>query len=144
MVSVTGYYFPKYFLLEALSNSYTFRLVTAGFFWQVLESIHKSIVELYALLHLFVRGPNKQQRSGKIISNFTKGETFLISYNNQVLLGIISQCNPPSCTLQKCFPLLFSLAKKRIYLDISKKSLRFVLKTARELRVELRKIELIT
>ena len=29
-----------------------------------------------------------------------KGETFFISYNNQVRLGVISQCGHHSCTLQ--------------------------------------------
>ena len=33
----------------------------------------------------------------RIISNFTKGE---ISYDNQVLLGVILRCGFPSCTLQ--------------------------------------------
>ena len=53
---------------------------------------------------------------GSIISNFTKGENF-ISYDNQVLLGVISQCGPPSCTLQKWISLPFTLAKNKTYLD---------------------------
>ena len=35
---------------------------------------------------LIIRGSKKQQRRGRIISNFTKGETFFISYSNQVLI----------------------------------------------------------
>ena len=38
---------------------------------------------------------------GEIILSFAKGETFFISSNNQVLLGIISWCRPPSWILQK-------------------------------------------
>ena len=38
----------------------------------VLESIHRFIIELHVLQCLFVRGSNEKQRSGRIISNFTK------------------------------------------------------------------------
>ena len=55
------------------------------YFWQVLESIHKFIIWLHALQCLFLRGFNKRQRRGRIISS----------------LGVISQRGPPSCTLQK-------------------------------------------
>ena len=69
------------------------------YFWQVLESIHKFIIELYP--PIFVRGSNKKQRRGRIILNFTKRETLFVFYDNQVLLGVISRCGFPSCTLQK-------------------------------------------
>ena len=46
------------------------------YFWYVLESTHKFIIELHALQCLFVGRSNKKQRRGRIISNFTKGETF--------------------------------------------------------------------
>ena len=46
------------------------------YFWQVLESIHKFIIELHVLRCLFVKGSNKLQRSGRIISNFTKRQIF--------------------------------------------------------------------
>ena len=45
------------------------------YFWQVLESIHKFIIELHALQCLFARRSNKKQRRGSISSNFTE-ETF--------------------------------------------------------------------
>ena len=45
------------------------------YFWYVLESIQKFIMELHVLQCLFVRRFNKKQRSGRIMSNFTKGET---------------------------------------------------------------------
>ena len=46
------------------------------YFWYVLKSIHKFIIEFHALQCLFVRWSNKKQRRDRIISNFTKGETF--------------------------------------------------------------------
>ena len=68
-------------------------------FWQVLESLHKFIIELHALQCLFVRGSNKKQSRGRIISNF-------ISYINKV---IILQCGPLLAPFQKMsfFPLQF-------------------------------------
>ena len=41
-------------------------------------------------------------------------ERLFISYGNQVLLGVISQCNPPSCTLQNMpsSPLRFGQEEK--------------------------------
>ena len=83
------------------------------YFWNVLESIHKFIIELHDLQCLFVRGSNKKQRRGRIILNFTKRRGFFISYDNQVLLGVISQCGPLLAPFKKGLPLPFSLAKKR-------------------------------
>ena len=42
------------------------------YFWKVLESLYKN---LHIQQCLFVRWSNKKQRTGWIISNFTKGET---------------------------------------------------------------------
>ena len=67
---------------------------------------------------LIVRRSKKQQRRDGIISNFTKGETFFISYNNQVLLEVISRFSHllgPS--IKRSSSPLHSLAKKGIYLD---------------------------
>ena len=66
---------------------------------------------------LICEGSNKQQRRGDIISNFTKGDTFFISYKDQGLLGPISRCSPSFHPLKKDLPLPFRLAKKRIYPD---------------------------
>ena len=70
----------KHYLLKTLSNCQTFALLTVGFFtFNVLEFIHKLIIELHALQCLFVRRYNKKKKGGgggRIISNFTKGETF--------------------------------------------------------------------
>ena len=42
------------------------------------------------------RGSNKWQSRGWIISNFMKGDNVLASYNNYVLLKVISPCTPVS------------------------------------------------
>ena len=79
------------------------------YFWQVLGSIQKFIIQLHALQCLFVRGSNKQQRSGRIIFKFHKRTDFFVFYDNQVLLGVISQCAPsppPPSPTKKTF--LFS------------------------------------
>ena len=59
----------------------------------------------------------KQQSRGGVISNFTKRETFFISYNNQVLYGVISQYNPLLAPSKKGLHLPISLAKKTEYLS---------------------------
>ena len=59
----------KHFLLKAL--------IIAGFLtFDALESIHKLIIGLYVLQCLFVRRSKKKQRRGRIISSYTKGETY--------------------------------------------------------------------
>ena len=99
------------------------------YFWQVLESIHKFITtELHALQCLFVRGSNKQQRRGRIVSNFTKVH-FFVFYDNQVLLGVISQCGPPSYTLQeKLSPLQFGQEENIPGHSIERRAYWFILK----------------
>ena len=77
------HHIPQNIIKHCLADS---RLI---YFWQVLEYIHKFIIELYVLQCLFVRGSNKKQRRGRFSSNF-------ISY-----LVIILSCAPPSCTLSK-------------------------------------------
>ena len=70
--------FPKIFSFE--SSKYLLDLCFADrrtiYFWQVLESVHKFIIEIHILQCLFVRRSNKEQKRGRIISNFTKGKTF--------------------------------------------------------------------
>ena len=76
-----NHYSPKYFLLKTVSN-YLLDHYLAGsrilYFWQVLEPINKFFIELHVLKCLLVRGSNKKQRRGRIISNFTKGQTFCL------------------------------------------------------------------
>ena len=64
-------------------------------FWNVLESIHKFIVALQVLQCLFVMVSNKKQRKGRIISNFTKGETFS-SLMTSAFGGNLTMWHPPS------------------------------------------------
>ena len=63
------------------------------YFWQVLESIHKFIIELHVLQCSFVR-------RGRVISNFTKGENFDLLWQPSPIGGNLT-IRPPSCTLQK-------------------------------------------
>ena len=79
------------------------------YFWQVLESIHKFIIELHVLQCLFVRGSNKKQRRGRIISNF-------ISYLYQPSDNI-AMWSPFLYPSKKGLSFPISLGKKRIYLE---------------------------
>ena len=99
-------------LYKALSNyNFTLTLLTAGFFnfdrsWNL--SIHKFIIELHVLQCLFVRGSNKKQRRGRIISNF-------ISYLYQP--SDIAMWSPFLHPSKKGLYFPFSLDKKIIYLE---------------------------
>ena len=100
-------------LYKALSNyNFTLTLLTAGFFnfdrsWNL--SIHKFIIELHVLQCLFVRGSNKKQRRGRIISNF-------ISYLYQPSDNI-AMWSPFLHPFKKGLSPPFSLGKKRVYLE---------------------------
>ena len=96
------------------------------YFWQVLESIHKFILELDVLQCFFVRGSDEKQRRGRIISNFTKGD-FFISYINKVL------CSHHSCTFSKnaFFPLQFGQEDNISGNSTERRVYWFVLKIAR-------------
>ena len=130
MVNVGASYF--HFRLKALSNIYLAdsRIL---YFWQVLEYIHKCIIEFHVLQCLFVRGYNKQESRGRIISNFTKGETFSSLMTTKYSWGDLTMCSPFLAPSKKHLPLPFSLAKKRIYLPghlIKWRAYWFILKTA--------------
>ena len=102
MVNVTASYSPKTFAFEGSKLLLDLCLADSRilYFWYVLKSIHKFIIELHAPQCLFEKGSNKKQRRGRIIWNFTKGETFSFLMT-KVLLRVISQCGPYSCTPQK-------------------------------------------
>ena len=91
MVNVTASYSPKPFLLKGLSNLLDFYLFNSSilYFWQVLKSVHKFIIELNVLQCLFGRGYNKQKK-GYDYFKFPKRTDCFISYESQVLLQIIS------------------------------------------------------
>ena len=99
MVNVTAPYHPKTFAFEGSKLLLDISLGDSRilYFWYVLKSIQKIY---HRTPCLFVKGSNEKQRRGRIISNFTKGETFSSLNDNQVLLGVIS-CGPHSCTPQK-------------------------------------------
>ena len=72
-------------------------------------SIHQFIIELYVLQRSFVRGSNKKQRRGTIISNF-------IPYSYQPSDNIVTS-SPFFHLSKKGFSFPFSLGKRRIYLE---------------------------
>ena len=74
-----------------------------SYFWQVLESIHKFIIELHVLECLFVRESSKNQRKGRITSIFTKGETFHLLWQPSAL-GSNFTMWPPFLHLKKSLP----------------------------------------
>ena len=78
MVNVIASYSSKTFSFEVSKQLLDLCLADSRicYFWHVLESLHKFIIELHVLQCLFVRELNKKLRRGWIISNFTKGETF--------------------------------------------------------------------
>ena len=70
------------------------------YFWYVLESIHKFIIELHVLQCLLVRGSNKKQRRSRIISNLTKGRLFYLLWQPSALGGNLTMYSL-YCTFQK-------------------------------------------
>ena len=94
-----------------------------------------------ALLYLFVGGLINNK--GRIISIFTKREPFLISFNNQVLFGLISRCSSRSCTLQKrsSSPLQFGQEENIPGHSIGRGAYWFVLRTALVFFIPTGKIE---
>ena len=71
------------------------------YFWQVLESVRKFIIELHVLQCLFVKGDNKLER---IISNFIKGETFFyLLWQPSALWGNLTMCLPFFRPAKKAF-----------------------------------------
>ena len=72
-------------------------------YWYVLGSIRKLIIELYVLQWLFVRESNKKQRGDRVISNFTKGETFHLLWQPTALGGNLTMWTPSLHLLRKAF-----------------------------------------
>ena len=64
------------------------------YFWQVLESIHKFMIELHVLQYLFVRVSNKKQRRCRIMSNFRKGKTFHLLWQPSALVSNLTMWPP--------------------------------------------------
>ena len=83
--------FPKTFSFE--SSKYLLDLCLANsrilYFWQVLATIHKFIIELHVLQCLFVGGLI-ERKGGAGFFQISQKERLFISYDNQVFLGVIS------------------------------------------------------
>ena len=92
------YITPKHLHLKALGSKLLLDICLADsrilYFWYVLKSIHRLIIELHALQCLFAMGPDKKQRRGRIISNFTKGETFHLLGQPSTLGGNLIMRSP--------------------------------------------------
>ena len=109
----------KHFLVKALSNCYNFALLTAWFLtfdssWNLSTNF---IIELHVPQCLFVRQSNKKQRRGRMISNFTKEETFSSLVTTTCSWGLSHNVTSLLAPFKKDLHLPFSLAKKRTYLD---------------------------
>ena len=109
----------KHFLVKALSSCYTFALLTAWFLtfdssWNLSTNF---IIELHVPQCLFVRQSNKKQRRGRMISNFTKEETFSSLVKTTCSWGLSHNVTSLLAPFKKDLHLPFSLAKKRTYLD---------------------------
>ena len=78
--------FPKTLSFE--SSKYLIAGSRILYFWQVLESIHKFIIELNALQCLFVWDLIKNKERVGLFQISLK-ERLFISYDNQVLLGYL-------------------------------------------------------
>ena len=120
MVNVTASYYSQKFAFECSKLLLDLCLADSRilYFWYVLKSIHKFIIELHALQCLFVTGFDKKQTRGRIISNFTKAETFSsLMTTNKYSWWWSHNAVPLLAPLKKGLPLPFSLGKKRIYLD---------------------------
>ena len=94
----------KHLLLKALSYCQTFVLLTAGFFtfdmsWNLSTNLSKN----HALQCLFVRGSNKKQKRGRIISNFTKVETFSSLMTTKYSWGLSHNAVPLFAPIKKSF-----------------------------------------
>ena len=86
------------------------------YFWQVLEYTHKFIIELHDLQCLIVRKSKKQQKRSRIISNLTKGQNFSSFVTAKCSWDSSHNAASLLAPSKKGLP-LFSLLKKRIYLD---------------------------
>ena len=58
-----------------------------------------------------------KNKAGVGLFQISQKERLFIFYDNQLLLGVISQCGPLLEPSKKGLPLPFTLAKKRTYLD---------------------------
>ena len=128
------YITPKHLHLKALGSKLLLDICLADsrilYFWYVLKSIHRLIIELHALQCLFAMGPDKKQRRGRIISNFTKGETFHLLGQPSTLGGNLIMRSPFLHPSKKASlsPLVWA---RREYIWTLRRAYLFILKIAR-------------
>ena len=118
MVNVTGSCSPKHFLLKALSNYWTFALLTVGFCtfdrsWNLSTNISQSSIPCSA----YLQGSIISNKGGVRLIQISQKDKLFHLYNNQVLLGVKSEFIPPFYYFQKGLLSTFSLSRNRIYLD---------------------------
>ena len=119
MVNDTVSYYPKYFPLKALSNYFTFAWLTAGFFtFDMSWNLSTNLLENPMSYNAYLQGGPIRNKGGVGLFQISQKWDFFISFDNQVLLGVISQCDPTlPAPSKKGLSLSFSLAKKRIHVD---------------------------
>ena len=89
-------------------------------------------IEFHALQCLIVRGSSKQEERYDYFK-FHKRRDFFVSYDNQVLLRVISQCGHSSCTLQekRSYLLQFGWEENIPGYSNERRGYRFILKITR-------------
>ena len=114
--------FPKTFSFESSKQLLDLCPADSRTFWQVLEPIHKFIIEIHVLQCLFVRGSNKKTKEGKDYFKFHKRRVFHHLWQPSAPGGNLAMClfkpskKPKKAFLHPSVP--FSLAKQRICLSI--------------------------
>ena len=136
--SMWQHHIPQNIFFESSKQLSDFCLANSRipYFWQVLESIHKCIIELLVLKCLFV-GSLIKNKEGVGLFSVSQKEGLSIFYDNQVLLRLMSQCGPPSCTLQNrsYSPLHFGQEENIPEHSIERRAYWFVVKIARVLLI---------
>ena len=115
--SMWQYHIPQTFSFESFKFLLDLCFVNSRilYFWEVLESIHKFIIELHVLQCLFVKGLIKNKGGIGLFQISQKERPFHFLWQPSTLGG-----NPtmwlPSCTLQKKAPLSPSVLPRRGYI----------------------------
>ena len=133
-------------LQENLRESYQVRQFSSICLWKIDLKIlwnHTVPSNFQELSRIFKFGMVNVTTSYSPNFEFPKRRYFFVCYNNQVLLGVISRCNPLSCTLQKSPSSHFQLSQEENISGHSfqRMAYRFVLKTARVFSVPAGRIE---
>ena len=105
MVNVTASHFPKTFSFEG--SKYLLDLCLDDsrilYFWYVLESMHKFIIEPHVLQSLFVRGSNKNKGGLGLFQISQKERLFHLLWQPSALGGNLTMWLPFLEPLRKAF-----------------------------------------